>query len=221
MNTDIEFIDNGSSKTIVSFTGMQHRFGVSDFKKEFIGLLKQSNFNVMFVVDRETSWYNTIDVDKIKSKLINQEVITIGNSMGAYNAIQFANDINVAKVIAFAPQYSVHPDIVPGETRWKSETKKIKQWKYKHLMFNDTTEYYIFSGNVKKEMYHTDMIPYQQNIHKFILKCGHNVSAKLKNKGILYTLITDCIEEAREIVAKKYAKDIEYFGYKFGQEKSP
>ena len=27
MNTDIEFIDNESSKTIVSFTGVQHEFG--------------------------------------------------------------------------------------------------------------------------------------------------------------------------------------------------
>lgn len=217
MNTDIEFIDNKVSKTLVSFTGIKHGFAGKDgWRQEFRALLKQSKFNVMFVSDREVSWYNTIDVDRIKSKLTNQEVITVGNSMGAHNAIQFANDINVTKVIAFAPQYSVHPDIVPDETRWKSEIEKIKQWKYKHLMFNDTTEYYIFSGNDKMEMYHTDMIPNQQNIHKFFIESDHAVAPKLKNKGILYPLITDCIEETHEIVAEKYAKDIEYFGYKFG-----
>ena len=211
MNTDIEFIDNGSSKTIVSFTGIKHGFGVSDFKKEFIGLLKQSDFNVMFVADRELSWYNTIDVDKIKSKLINQEVITIGNSMGAYNAIQFANDINVTKVIAFSTQYSINQGIVPNEKRWETAAKKIKQWKHEHLIFNDTTEYYIFSGDDKMEMYHTDMIPDQQNIHKFIMKGGHLISAKLKAKGILYSLVEDCINETPQTVAEKYAKDIEYF----------
>lgn len=210
MNTDIKYIDNKASKTLVSFTGINHGFGISGWRQEFRGLLKQSEFNVMFVSDREVSWYNTIDVDKIKSKLINQEVITIGNSMGAYNAIQFANDINVTKVIAFVPQYSVHPDIVPDETRWRVIIKKIKKWRYKHLMFNNTTEYYIFSGDNKMEMYHTDMIPHQQNIHKFIAEGGHGVSSKLKNKGILYPLITDCIEETREIVVEKYAQDIDY-----------
>lgn len=217
MNTDIEFIDNGSSKTLVSFTGINHGFGIGGWRQEFRGLLKQSDFNVMFVADRELSWYNTIDVDKIKSKLINQEVMTIGNSMGAYNAIQFANDINVTKAIAFATQYSVHPHIAPNETRWRRKIKRIKQWKYKHLLFNDTTEYYIFSGNTEKEMYHTNMIPHQRNIHKFITQCGHRVAQSFKAKGILYPLINDCIYNPAKIVAEKYAQDIEYFGYEFGE----
>ena len=213
MNTDIEFIDNQSSKTIVSFTGSLTQFfgqKPSDFRKEFMGLLKQSDFNVMFVSDREASWYNTIDIDKIKSKLINQEVVTLGNSMGGYNAIQFANDVNVTKAIAFATQYSVHPDIAPNETRWRGKIKRIKQWKYKHLLFNDATEYYIFSGNSDEEMYHTNMIPYQRNIHKFIAEGGHNINKVFKGKGIFYSLIKDCVNNPAQIVAEKYAKDIEY-----------
>ena len=217
MNTDVEFIDNGSSKTIISFTGIFHGFGVFDFKKEFMGLLKQSDCNVMFVSDREVSWYNNIDIDKIKSKLINQEVVTLGNSMGGYNAIQFANDVNVTKAIAFAPQYSVHPHIAPHEKRWKTEVKKIKQWRFKHLLFNDTTQYYIFSGNTNMEMYHTNMVPHQRNIHKFIVKGGHNISKVFKTKGILYSLIKDCINNPAKIVAEKYTKDIECFGYKCGE----
>tara|TARA_B000000557_G_scaffold263699_2_gene267139 strand:- start:1782 stop:2420 length:639 start_codon:yes stop_codon:yes gene_type:complete len=209
MNTDIQFIDNGSSKTIVSFTGLAHGFGVSDFKKEFMGLLKQSDFNVMFVADREVSWYNTIDVDKIKSKLVDQEeIITIGNSMGGYNAMQFPNDINVAKAIAFAPQYSIHPDIVPDDPRRNKQAKKIKQWRYKHLIFNGTTEYYIFIGDDKSETYHLDMMPDKQNVYKFVIEGGHGIAKILKEKGILYSLIEDCINETPQIVAKKYAKDI-------------
>lgn len=214
MDTDIEFIDNKTNKTLVSFTGISHGFGFDGWKQEFRGLLKQLEFNVMFVADREVSWYNTIDVDKIKSKLTNQEVITIGNSMGGYNAIQFANDFNVTKAIAFVPQYSVHPDVAPDEKRWQSLIKEIKQWRFKHLIFNNTTEYYVFSSNNLIEMYQTNMIPCQQNIHKFIIEGYHNLSCQLKTRGILYPLIYDCINKTPQIVAQKYARDIEYFGYK-------
>lgn len=205
MDTDIEFIDNGSSKTIVSFTGISHESGVHDFKKEFIGLLKQFDFNVMFVADRELSWYNTIDIDKIKSKLNNQEVITLGNSMGGYNAIQLANDIDVTTAIAFATQYSIHQDIVPDEKRWIDYAAKIKQWKYKHLMFNNTTEYYILGGDEFGETYHMNMIPQQKNIHKFIITASHNVASVLKSKGILYPIIMDSITKTPQNVVEKYA----------------
>tara|TARA_A200000113_G_C8741409_1_gene314894 strand:- start:40 stop:696 length:657 start_codon:yes stop_codon:yes gene_type:complete len=218
MNTLVDYIDKGANKTIVSFTGIMHKFDdIKNFKKEFILLSEQTNYNLMFVADKERSWYNDIDIKKITSKLKNQEVVSIGNSMGAYNAIQFANDVNVTKAIAFAPQYSIHRDIVPNEKRWEKQAKKIKQWRYEHLMFNDTTEYYIVSGNTKHEMYHTNMIPHQRNIHKLIVDGDHTIAADLKSKGILYSLITDLLTEPIEIVAKKYAKDIEYFGYKFGE----
>lgn len=213
MNTVVDYIDNKSSKTIISFTGVDHTF-ISGYKKEFLGISKQSDFNVMFVVDVEKSWYNTVDVNKIKSKLTDQEVVTLGNSMGGYNAIQFANDINVTTAIAFAPQYSIHPEIAPAEKRWRNQAKKIKRWKHKHLIFNDTTEYYIFSGDDNREMYHTNMVPDQQNIHKFKSPGGHMIAREFKNKGILYSLIEDCMNNTVKSVTEKYKQHIKYIDHK-------
>ena len=62
------------------------------------------------------------------------------------------------------------------------------------------------------------MIPHKQNVHKFISDAGHEISQVFKTKGILYSLIEDCISETVEIVAEKYRKDIEYFGDRFGIE---
>lgn len=67
-----------------------------------------------------------------------------------------------------------------------------------------------------------DMVLRFENLqHDFQILCDRlNINATLpyKNKSTHkhYTKYYD--EETRELVAKKYAKDIEYFGYRFGEE---
>ena len=175
-------------KTIISFTGISHGLG-SVKVKEFYNLTK--GYNVIFVKDQHRSWYNTLSSKKIINELDpTHEIITIGNSMGAFNATMFAMDYPVSKVIAFATQYSIYPPLVPWDKRYIQYAKQIKNWKVKHLKFNDTTQYHFISGSKKIELKHLTMIPTKDNITKTIIKgSGHKVTKDLKMQNNLYPII--------------------------------
>ncbi len=192
MTTEIEFHNNNKPATIISFTGIGHGMGAIQLNEFF--RLTQSDFNVLFVKDTARSWYNKIDVPEIRRFLDDKPVITIGNSMGAFHAAMFALDHPVEKVIAFSVQYSIHPDIVPFDTRYRRYAKAIDEWKYGELQLNDTTQYHFISGDEQMEVKHLNMIPRKANIHTSVIKnSGHKVAGKLKKEGRLYSLIHDII----------------------------
>lgn len=189
--TEVEYIDKGSANTIVAFTGVNHGFGFRGFRREF-AKLSDLDSNVLFVVDKSQSWYNNLDVQKVKGFLHGKSVCTIGNSMGGFCAIMFALDHPVRRSIAFSTQYSIHPDF--EERRWLYLAKRIKTWRHKHLLFNNETEYYVFSGKEHIEARHINKIPNQGNIKKVMLPGGHEIAGTLKNKGVLYPTITEIIK---------------------------
>lgn len=188
VTTEIEYHDNNQPTTIVSFTGIGHGMGSIQLNEFF--KLTQSGFNVLFVKDTARSWYNSVDVDAVREVLDDRPVIAIGNSMGAFHAAMFALDHPVEKVIAFATQYSIHPEVVPFDKRYRSFAKAIDQWRFRELRFNSTTEYHFISGDASIEVKHLKMLPDQPNIHtNVIANAGHKVAAKLKKEGRLYTTI--------------------------------
>jgi pimeloyl-ACP methyl ester carboxylesterase len=176
----------GAEKTIVSFTGLiTEPRGINT---EFFNVYKLG-YNVIFVSDLSRSWFNNIDIDKIKSHIQTDEVMCIGNSMGAFNATMFSNYHPVSKVIGFAPQYSVHPDIVPWEPRWTGLRKRINYSRCKEMQFADSTDYLFIAGSHSHEVNHINMIPDQQNISKFVIDGDHGIAAQLKTKEKLYPII--------------------------------
>jgi hypothetical protein len=77
--------------------------------EEFFNLKKK--YNVFFIRDITRSWFNNVDIKLIK-KFLNKKRINfaIGYSMGGFNAIIFLHSLyDVRKVIAFSPQFSIHP----------------------------------------------------------------------------------------------------------------
>ena len=175
-------------KTLISFTGIKHGSGAVEVN-EFYGLTK--NYNVFFIKDTDRSWYNTLNTKRIiKGIDTSHEIICIGNSMGGFNATMFALDYPVSKVIAFATQYSIYPELVPWDTRYLRFAKKVTNWKVKHLDFNDTTQYHFISGDEETETRHLNMIPDKDNITKTVIEgSGHKVSKDLKDRHELYPII--------------------------------
>ena len=175
--TTVDYFNNNKKITVISFSsiGAGRKYVQSN---EFFNLTKK--YNVVFVKDITRSWLNNIDISYIKSFLKNNNNYAIGYSMGAFNAIVFSTLHPIKKVIAFSPQFSIHPGISKDDT-FLNFAANINRWKYKKLKFSNKTEYLIIFGDDDKEKYHMNMIPKQENIKIIILKnCDHKTASKLK-----------------------------------------
>ena len=184
--TIIDYFYRNKKITIISFSSIgRGRKYVQ--QNEFFNLTKK--YNVMFVKDITRSWLNNIDINYIKSSLKNNNNYAIGHSMGAFNAITYSTLYPIKKVIAFSPQFSIHPKISNDNT-FLNFAASITEWKYKKLKFSNKTNYLIIFGDSEKEKYHMSMIPKRKNIKLMIIKnCDHNTAPHLKKLNKLYKII--------------------------------
>src|SRR5690606_19903706 len=76
-------------------------------------------------------WYQTseiLDAVPLIAEIAKgyRRVTTYGSSMGGYAAIKFAPAMGAAATIAISPQYSIHPEKAPFETRFTDHFKPEK-----------------------------------------------------------------------------------------------
>mgnify|MGYP006105176833 CR=1 FL=1 len=175
--TVIDYFNKNKKITVISFSSIgRGRKYVQ--QNEFFNLTKK--YNVIFVKDISRSWLNNVDTNYIKSSLKKKNNYAIGHSMGAFNAIVYSTLHPIKKVIAFSPQFSIHPKISKDNT-FLNFAANITKWKYKRLKFTNKTDYLLVFGDSEKEKYHMSMIPKQKNIKLIILKnCDHNTAPHLK-----------------------------------------
>jgi hypothetical protein len=184
--TLINLYFTNKKKTIVAFS--DHGGGTKYIQNEqFFRLTKK--YNVLFVRDTSRSWFNNLDTELIKKNIKNKTCYAIGNSMGAFNAIIFSNLHNIKKVIAFSPQFSIHPNI-SDDKDFINHAARIKKWKFPHVFFSKKTKYLLIFGDDKKERYHASLMPKLKNIKVVYIKnSNHLVAQKLKSDNKLYKII--------------------------------
>ena len=175
-------------KTVLSFSSIGG--GTKHIQnEEFFNLTRK--YNVLFIRDVTRSWFNNVDIKLIKKNIIKKNCYAIGHSMGAFNAIIFSTLHRIKKVIAFSPQFSIHPRITK-DTTFGNHALRIKKWKYPKLKFSKNTNYLLIFGDNDNEKYHASLIPKRKNIKIiFIKNCDHNTAKKLKMQNKLYKLINN------------------------------
>lgn len=188
ITTGLTYYNNNSKKIIISFSGYAlHNFPVPEL--EFFNLTKYK-VNILFVQDLTDSWFNNIDINKIKKIAGNKECYCIGNSMGAFNAVMFAKYHKVKKVLGFNPQYSIHPNHAPFEKNYINAAARIRVWRDYYLKFNTKTKYKLYFGDDLNEKHHMLKIPKYKNVDINIIKnSGHDAVLKLKKNKELYKII--------------------------------
>lgn len=183
---------------LVCFTGIGHNLGGMNVQsEEFLGAGQQFG-NAVFITDKTRSWGNRLNFDRIADvcvRLTGANIHLLGNSMGGFLAIVASNYLKAKTCTAFAPQFSVHPDIVPGEQRWKQFTSTIKNFKIRDLsdQFNASTMYNLLTASSNPDYIQTNLFPKKINIRHFsALEGGHDISAVIKKNGMLPQVLAAC-----------------------------
>ena len=159
--------------------------------EEFFALTKK--YNIYFIRDITRSWFNNIDIKLIKKNLNKKKIeFAIGYSMGGFNAIIFSTLYKVRKVIAFSPQFSIHPKISKSKS-FLNYASRIKEWKYPQLKFSKNTDYLLIFGDSSEEKYHASLFPKKKIKIIFIKNCNHETLKKIKKTGRMYKIINKFI----------------------------
>lgn len=183
---------NDAAPHVVAFTGIG--MGLQGIQTEEFRKTIDSgpNYQATYVIDKTRSWYNAT-YDDIRKQLAplcatSPRVTTLGNSMGGYGAFYCAGSIpNCDRAIAFAPQFSVHPDLFPPtDTRWAEHRERITHHRRRHALEHPSPDidYIAFFGDGSgRELEHARRLAgvATGRTHIFIVKnCEHDVAATVK-----------------------------------------
>lgn len=194
-----------SDKLVVCFSGIGKDVASCppyEFARAATG---DGDHNVIFVADPNRTWLNgpslldriRDEIDVFKDACGAARVIAMGHSMGGFSALVAPSITRIDEVLAFAPQISVHPDIVPDETRWAVYRERITHFEIKSAAdhFRDGTAYTIINGRHSREAPQRDLVPQLGNLRHYIIpRTHHNVPQRLKNMNCLAEVVRFAIE---------------------------
>ena len=168
---------------------------------EFVGTASDHGRNhVLLVSERARTWMNSPDlpeaivkeIETVVSREKITDVVAIGNSMGGFMALVLPLLTRIDCVVALSPQVSMHPDIVPEETRWQRWRRQFQSYRFPRVPEpQDDTRYYIVHGDGPMERIHWARFPIDpKRYNHFILReQEHNLVKLLKSKELLRPLI--------------------------------
>ena len=123
--------------------------------------------------------------------------------MGGTNALIMGPRLGCKTIIAFTPQFSVHPEVFPdlGSKTWMQYRNAIDKWVFKSVdednLKPSLVREYIFHGGAPLELLHArEFLQKKNRVHLIFKDCNHGVAKFLKERGVLSALIDKCIEGA-------------------------
>ncbi len=187
------------ASAIVSFAGIGHGLGglqIEEFARTLTGRVRQHD--LYFVIDKNRSWYNR-GTDRLEAvllpHLVGRRLVTIGNSMGGFGALLFATRWpQCDAAVAFVPQYSVHPSIVPNEGRFAQWVDRIGEWRFPTCVGEaplGCRRFVFFGLNQSSDFEHLAMFQAaaSSGLELFeIAECEHDLGVYLRSKHALRPL---------------------------------
>lgn len=194
---DLRYCPGTRGTMVLAFTGVDHAMPGLPMQ-EFGGTAAEGGANhVLFVADMRRTWFSAEGlvqriVDAVtelaRDKGIDR-LLAIGNSMGAYGAILFAQYLPLRAVAAFSPQVSMDLSLV-REKRWRDFRPNFGPALAPSLnpaiAATEAPVSAFFGADCKSDLRHRDLLAPRKNLHVFTLPgCHHNTAKHLKETGRL------------------------------------
>jgi len=198
-----------SGAAIISFAGIGRGLGGLQFE-EFARTLtgQPGQHDIYFVIDKNRSWYNRA-TDKLEAVLLphlaGRRLVTLGNSMGGFGALLFATRWpGCEAAIAFVPQYSVHPHIVPNERRFLEWVRAIGEWRFLTCLGDAPPacrRLALFGLGQERDMEHHALFQAARSPGLDVLgigETGHDLAAHLRDQGALRPMFDAIIQRGAD-----------------------
>lgn len=203
----VSYQPGSCSIAVVAFTGVGYGLGAvqtEEFRKSLTSFGESGGtLPIVFVIDKRRRWYNDGIIDGISQSLDcllkslgSETSVFIGNSMGGFGAIVFAKRVKTCRrVIAFSPQSSVNPEVVPFEKRWNEWRTDIRNWDVKDALeelSSDVSYHLMFGAEDATDVLHAQRFESLRlsHVHSTIVPgCEHDVARVLKERGLLSDLL--------------------------------
>ncbi len=197
----LHYLPGRTGKLVVALAGIGTRPDRAP-EPEFVASAHDGGQNhVLFVSDNSRSWLNhpglaeaiTAAVRGLAAQIGAERVLALGNSMGGTMALMLAPMLRPDFILAFVPQFSIHPDLVPDETRYEDYSRSIAQWRYPAVPDLEAAGIgaIIVHGNRSREGLHWRRFPqaHSRVLHFIIPRAGHSLARLLNTEGRLHPMI--------------------------------
>ncbi|MCH7335888.1 hypothetical protein [Acinetobacter sp. NIPH 2699] len=109
------FLKGSSDTLVVSFGDLISRAKGMSINAEK-SLIKYQ-YNVIGIMPKQKTWFpksSMLNMQQQIQPVLQQfkQIVGYGGSMGGYAAIKYSNLLNMQKIVAFVPQYSIDPEVV-------------------------------------------------------------------------------------------------------------
>ena len=192
--------DGSNTVLVVCFSGVGENTA-RDPAFNFAASATQGGKNtVLYIADPNRTWLNADGlIEGICERVLRKakeigatRIVTLGHSMGGFSALVIAGMVNADVSIAFSPQLSIDPAVVPKERRWKEYRRKIDQIKVSKAgdYLNDSCTYYVFFGTHPREAPQRNHLPKAANVKLFMIPgVNHNSPQRIRKAVILDNVI--------------------------------
>lgn len=196
----IRHIPGSGDAVVVAFTGIGHSLG-SVQRDEFVGTASDGGrAHAVFVTDIRRSWYSRPGLEERILRVVGQlfdrlgpaGVHTLGNSMGGFGAILFAERLSAQSAIAFVPQFTMDRKVI-DERRWSRFRPAMNEGNLASLDSHLTgacRPHAFFAADALPDRPHWMLLERSERAAVHLLnEGGHNIAHHLKTLGVLAPVI--------------------------------